>query len=281
MNLENWIKSSVRYENDLLKEAWRGYLDDINPMKLATNYPKGELLLGEPPPKGDFIYWLNRAFDRHYAQLADYSSEKDSLIERKIVWKETGDFSDLVLLPITPKGKYRALLLDRDGIINQDSGYVYDKKKVEFVPGIEKVIAYANSIGVKVIVLTNQSGVGRGYYNEEDVIRLHHWMMAELEKRGAKVDGWYYSPFHPESTIPRYKKSSYTRKPLPGMALKAAAEHGISLDRSLMIGDKVSDMLAHIDIHTILYKGNYDLGGYPYVCCGHEETLEEVKKFFS
>lgn len=223
----------------------------------------------------DFEYWNARAQKREGAVKAIYDREKDSFLPF-----EGDEFSAHDSpLPLTKKGLHRAMFLDRDGIINTDKSYVYKIEDVEFVPDIEKVIALANEHGLKVIVLTNQSGVGRGLYKEEDVLKLHQWMGEKLLEKGARVDGWYYSPYHPESEEGKYKRASITRKPNPGMALMAAEDWNIDLSRSFMIGDKVSDILAQLDLQTILIRGNYPLGGYEMVCEDHQELITFLKKY--
>ena len=156
---------------------------------------------------------------------------------------------------------HRTLFLDRDGIINLDKSYVHKFKDVEWVPGIVEVIKAARKNKLKVVVLTNQSGVARGYYKESDVIELHKQMEYYLESQGALVDGWYYSLYHGEGSIPELKAESYFRKPWPGMMLKAASELDLEIEKSFMIGDKKSDILNIPGPNYHLLKGNYDLQG--------------------
>ncbi len=222
----------------------------------------------------DLDYWNLRAKKREGAVKAIYEREQDRFVPFE---GESFSSSDSPL-PVTKKGMHKALFLDRDGIINTDKSYVYKIEDVEFVPGIEKVIAWANSVGFKVIVLTNQSGIGRALYREEDVLKLHQWMGEELAKKGVHIDGWYYSPYHPESEEGKYKRASLTRKPNPGMALMAAEDWDLDLSQSLMVGDKVSDILAQLDLKTFLIQGSYPLGGYDLVFENHEELLKELKK---
>ncbi len=151
------------------------------------------------------------------------------------------------------------LFLDRDGILNFDAGYVsqFSAKimNVEIVPLLKE----AQSRGMKLIVLTNQSGVGRGYYNEEDVLRLHQKMSEWFLNKGIIVDHWIYSPFHPEAKLDSYRGNSLSRKPYPGMALRVSRLVSIDFRRSLMIGDKLSDNLYDWGVQAFLLKGNYDL----------------------
>ncbi len=137
-----------------------------------------------------------------------------------------------------------ALFLDRDGVINEDLSYVYRPEDFHFVDGIFELVAAANQIGCLVIVVTNQAGIGRGYYSEADFHALTAWMRHIFVQRGANVDAVYYCPFHPEHGVGKYKKESECRKPNPGMLLRAAKEHHIDLKRSIMVGDKISDIQA-------------------------------------
>ncbi|MFD2166040.1 D-glycero-beta-D-manno-heptose 1,7-bisphosphate 7-phosphatase [Thalassotalea euphylliae] len=138
----------------------------------------------------------------------------------------------------------RALFLDRDGIINVDFGYVHQIKDFEFVDGIFDVCRYALDMGYEIYVITNQAGIARGYYTEDDFLQLTEWMKIEFARRDIQISGVYYCPHHPEKGDNEYVITCDCRKPAPGMILKAAKEHGISLGHSAFIGDKVSDMKA-------------------------------------
>lgn len=137
-----------------------------------------------------------------------------------------------------------ALFLDRDGVINIDHGYVHRVEDFEFIPGIFELVALANRLGYLVIVVTNQAGIGRGYYTEDDFHKLTRWMKTEFLSRGAHIDDVYFSPFHPEHGLGGYCKESDCRKPRPGMLLQAQKDYDIDLGRSLLVGDKPSDMEA-------------------------------------
>lgn len=137
----------------------------------------------------------------------------------------------------------RAAFLDRDGTINQEKEYLYRIEEFEFVPGAPQAIRLLNRADYLVVVVTNQSGVARGYYGEEEVERLHRHMDALLAAAGARVDAWLYCPHHPAGRGD-YALSCSCRKPLPGMLLEAARRYSIDLKRSVMIGDKLIDVQA-------------------------------------
>ncbi len=139
--------------------------------------------------------------------------------------------------------KNSCLFLDRDGVINQDLKYLCDPKKIILKDGIKELIQKVNKKKHwKVIVVTNQSGIARGYYTEDDF----HYFMQKLKDilYPAYWDDYYFCPFHPDGTIKKYKKNSILRKPNPGMIAKALKDHNIDKDKSLIIGDKYSDIHA-------------------------------------
>ncbi|QEM68110.1 D-glycero-beta-D-manno-heptose 1,7-bisphosphate 7-phosphatase [Geobacter sp. FeAm09] len=152
----------------------------------------------------------------------------------------------------------RAVFVDRDGTINVEKDYLYRIEDFEFIPGAPEAIRLLNEAGFLVVVVTNQSGVARGYYTEEDVESLHRHIDAELAKTGARVDAWRYCPHHPAGRG-SYSLPCRCRKPLPGMLLDAARRHTIDLAASVMIGDKLADVEAGIaaGCRTILVRSGY------------------------
>lgn len=138
----------------------------------------------------------------------------------------------------------RALFLDRDGVINHDSGYTSDVESFQFIDGIFDVCRVAKQLGYLLIVVTNQAGIGRGYYSEQDFSTLTKWMCDQFEVERAAISDVYYCPYHSEYGIGDFKKESFDRKPNPGMLLQAAEKYALDLNRSIMIGDKNSDMQA-------------------------------------
>jgi D-glycero-D-manno-heptose 1,7-bisphosphate phosphatase len=139
----------------------------------------------------------------------------------------------------------RALFLDRDGVINVDHGYTYRVGDIEFIPGILELSSYTvNQLGWKLIIVTNQSGIGRQLFSELDFSRLMYWMREQFYKANAPITAVYHCPYHPTEGVGHYKADHPWRKPKPGMILQAAADHGINLASSALVGDSESDIKA-------------------------------------
>lgn len=137
-----------------------------------------------------------------------------------------------------------ALFLDRDGVINIDHAYVHRSEDFEFVEGIFELCRQAKKLGYQIFVVTNQAGIGRGYYSEQDFHQLTEWMCDVFSGEGVYIDDIYFCPYHPEYGVGDYKREAACRKPAPGMILQAADEHPIDLERSVLVGDKESDIQA-------------------------------------
>lgn len=137
-----------------------------------------------------------------------------------------------------------AVFFDRDGVLNVDKGYAYQPEQIEWIQGAPEAIRYFNEQGCLVFVVTNQSGVARGYYNEEDVRKLHAWMNRELAKQGARIDAFYHCPHHPEGSLAEFRQECDCRKPKPGMLVTALAEWPVDKTASFLVGDKPSDVEA-------------------------------------
>jgi len=134
----------------------------------------------------------------------------------------------------------KAVFLDRDGTINRDVNYCRRIEDFDILPGVPEAIKLLNAQGFKVIVITNQSGIARGFFTKDTLSTIHHHMKEELVKYGAVIDGIYYCPHHPDDNCD-------CRKPLPKLILQAAADHGISIGLSYMIGDDPKDIEAGIN----------------------------------
>lgn len=139
-----------------------------------------------------------------------------------------------------------ALFLDRDGVINVDYAYVHKQQDFVFIDGIFELCRKAKQLGFLIFVITNQAGVGRGYYTEEDFWQLTDWMCRVFRDNGVIIDQVYFCPFHPQNGIGRYKKDSPDRKPKPGMILSAVKQYDVDLARSVLVGNMESDIQAGI-----------------------------------
>lgn len=135
-----------------------------------------------------------------------------------------------------------AAFLDRDGVLNVDRGYVFRRDDFIWNEGAAVAVKWLNEHGYYVFVVTNQSGVARGYYREEDVTALHAWMNEELARAGAHIDAFYYCPHHPEGEVQEYRAVCACRKPAPGLIVQAMREWPVDKGRSFLVGDKPSDI---------------------------------------
>lgn len=138
----------------------------------------------------------------------------------------------------------KALFLDRDGVINVDTGYLHKAEDCVFVDGIFELAREFGARGFKTIVVTNQAGIGRGHYGEAEFRTLMAWMGEEFVRRGAALDAVYHCPDHPTEGIGLYRRENPWRKPGPGMLLQAAEDHGLDLAASWLVGDMPTDLAA-------------------------------------
>lgn len=136
----------------------------------------------------------------------------------------------------------KAVFLDRDGTINVDKGYLYRISDFEFLPGAVDALRMLQEAGYLLIIITNQSGIGRGYYTEEDFAVLNEYMKSELLKSGVKISGVYYCPHLPNAEVERYRKVCTCRKPSLGLFERAVHDFDIDLSQSYAIGDKERDI---------------------------------------
>lgn len=138
----------------------------------------------------------------------------------------------------------KALFLDRDGVINVEKNYVFRIEDFDFMPGIFELCSTARDSGFRLIVITNQAGIGRGYYTEADYRHLTGWMLTEFSARHIEIDRVYHCPYHPTAGVGEYRRESFDRKPHPGMILKAQKDFDLELSQCALIGDKDSDIEA-------------------------------------
>lgn len=172
---------------------------------------------------------------------------------------------------IPTKLRRPAVFLDRDGVINVDHGYIGSIERFEWMPGAREAIRYFNQSDRYVFIVTNQSGVARGYFGEEDVMVLHRWIGNELAKIGAHIDDMRYAPCHPDGTVVPYRRTSDWRKPEPGMILDLLAHWPVDIENSFLIGDQPTDMKAaeaagikgHIFDHVSLERLAHELAPSP------------------
>ena len=134
--------------------------------------------------------------------------------------------------------------LDRDGVLNQDVNYVHKPEQVEWLPGAIEAVRELNDAGYLVMVMTNQAGIGRGFYTEDDFEQFTSWMADRLADAGAHIDAVYHCPHHPTEALPAWRVDCECRKPQPGMFLRALAEWDVDVERSFMVGDKPGDLEA-------------------------------------
>jgi D-glycero-D-manno-heptose 1,7-bisphosphate phosphatase len=158
------------------------------------------------------------------------------------------------------------IFIDRDGTISEEVGYINHLSRFHVYPWAAEAIRNLNLKGLKAIVVTNQAGVARGYFEESLIHEVHEKLRDEMKRFGAYLDAIYYCPHHPSAGKPPYRLDCDCRKPKPGMLLRAADEFKIDIKHSYMIGDRYSDIeLAHnAGTHSILVLSGYGLGEYEY-----------------
>ncbi|MBQ9479610.1 MAG: HAD family hydrolase [Selenomonadaceae bacterium] len=151
----------------------------------------------------------------------------------------------------------KAIFFDRDGTINVEVGYLSDFNRFEWIDGAIDAIKFCNRNGYLAIVVTNQSGVARGYYTEADVIELHNRINEELARHGAHIDDFFYCPHHPNGVVERYAVECRCRKPEPKLILDACRKYSVDKSQSIMIGDAQRDVdaAANAGVRGVLFDG--------------------------
>jgi D-glycero-D-manno-heptose 1,7-bisphosphate phosphatase len=174
----------------------------------------------------------------------------------------------------------RALFLDRDGVVNVEIGYLHRIEDVTFMPGIVSLCRTAMQLGYRLVVVTNQAGIARGFYSEADFEVLMAWMRGELRIQGVEFDAVYHCPYHPDHGVGEYRREHEDRKPGTGMLRRAMREFGVSLADSVMVGDRCSDIAAANSAglrQAFLISGTEETG------CGGDyleiQGLDEVERW--
>ncbi len=137
-----------------------------------------------------------------------------------------------------------AIFFDRDGVLNIDSGFIGSPDRIVWMEGVFEAIRLANAAGLRVFVVTNQSGVARGFFSEDDVRALHAWMADEVARAGGRIDDFRYCPYLPDAEVPAYRRESDWRKPGPGMLLDLLHAWNIAPERCALVGDRQTDLQA-------------------------------------
>lgn len=170
--------------------------------------------------------------------------------------------------------KRPVIFLDRDGTINEEVNYLHRPEDLKILPGAAEAISRFNQAGFLVIVITNQAGIGRGYYTQQDMEKLNEYMNQVLAEQNAHIDGFYFCPHHPEHGIGEYKKVCDCRKPGIGMFRQAEQDFSIEKAHSYMIGDKLIDTQAghNYGVSSILVGTGYGKELFENQCQGKRRT---------
>lgn len=154
----------------------------------------------------------------------------------------------------------KCFFFDRDGVLIKNYGYVYESRKLKWLKGSINAIKFLNKKNIKVVVITNQSGIARGIFSEDDLNGFHRFMKYQLLKKDARIDDFFYCPYHPRGKIKKYKKKSLLRKPNNGMLLNAMKKYKLKSNNCFMIGDEKKDYLSAKKTNiNFEYKKNYSL----------------------
>ncbi|MBU4236800.1 MAG: D-glycero-beta-D-manno-heptose 1,7-bisphosphate 7-phosphatase [Proteobacteria bacterium] len=171
------------------------------------------------------------------------------------------------LVPLSTTASRPAVFLDRDGTINEQMGYINHISRFQILPGVAEAIRKLNEARIPVVVVTNQSGLARGYFPPDLLVLVHDKMVSLLAEHGAHVDGIYICPHHPEAKREEYRLACNCRKPKPGLVLQAAEELGLDLTQSFVVGDRWSDLKTAVNCGAtpVLVLTGYGRGDAQYI----------------
>jgi D-beta-D-heptose 7-phosphate kinase/D-beta-D-heptose 1-phosphate adenosyltransferase len=265
INLENRKKilSAIKYIDFVIpfdEDTPQTLIEQISPDVLV----KGLDWKGKPIAGSDFVL--------AHGGKVEYINMEDGLSTTNIINK--------ILTSAERAHINKALFLDRDGIINEDTGFVIKTEDFVFRPGIFEFLSSVQALGFLLIIITNQSGIARGLYTEEDYNKLNDYMLRELSARGIRIDKVYHCPYH-EIAHERYSAYEFDRKPHPGMILKAQHEFNIDLSKSVMVGDRPSDAGAALSAgipHRYYLHTDYELDDNAVLISSLSELLGVLQK---
>lgn len=172
----------------------------------------------------------------------------------------------------------RAIFIDRDGTLNEEVGYIDRPARLRLFPFAAEAVRLINAAGWRAILVTNQSGVARGYLSEERLAELHEHLAAALAGEGARLDAIYYCPHHPTEGLPPYRQDCDCRKPKPGLLTRAAQDFGLDLAQCFVVGDRYRDVeMAHrAGARGVLVLTGYGLNEYEQERASWDEMPERV-----
>ena len=224
---------------------------DINLWDLALAAGDGSALATTPDGNSGGVAVLDRAL---LERLGGVDAGLFARLEGADLPRRAYDRPRLDLSADTVRG---AVIFDRDGVINEDTEYPYLPEHIVWTATGKAAVKAVNDAGLYAFVATNQSGVARGMYSEQQIVDLHAWMNAELIAAGAHIDAYQYSPFHPDGTVEAYRRDSACRKPGPDMLNRLLDAHPVDRSRTVMIGDRPGDVAAGLaaGVEGILFEG--------------------------
>ena len=256
INFFNHNQSDLTLILRSVEDSSRYGLVEINDQNIITNFAEKNIQKKSGYINGG-IYLLNTKIFSNYNLPKTFSFEQDFLCKYISSIKSHGFISKDYFIDIgIPKDyqktvielpkiiKNKALFLDRDGVINVDYGYVSKIENFYFIDGIFELCLRAQKSGYLIVIVTNQAGIAKGKYTEDQFLKLTKWMENQFINHKIKIAKTFYCPYHAEGIIEKYKQDSYDRKPNPGMILKAIDEFNIDPQKSIIIGDKESDIKA-------------------------------------